>query len=168
MFPDIGRWAAPVLLGATLLLGGCKEESAAVGAPAPTLAAYDLQGNQASLAHWQGKYVYLNFWASNCGGCLAEMPVLEKLSKAFGDTLVVVGVNTDKNDYDVTAQLREMNVTFPNVRDQLAITQERYQVIGTPTAFLIGPDGTLLAQYVGMMKEAQLTAIFERSRGERS
>lgn len=168
MRPDIATWALPVLLGAVLLLGGCKEETAQVGAPAPALAAYDLQGNQATLEQWKGKYVYLNFWASSCGGCLAEMPVLERLSKDFSDSMVVVGVNTDKTDYNVEAQLRDLNVTYPNVRDQLAITQERYQVIGTPTAFLIAPDGKLVAQYTGMMKEAQLTAIFERTRGERS
>ncbi|VTR43528.1 Uncharacterised protein [Serratia fonticola] len=44
----------------------------------------------------------------------------------------------------------------PNVRDQLAITQERYQVIGTPTAYLIDPQGKLIGQYVGMLKEPDL------------
>ncbi|GKX58000.1 thioredoxin [Leminorella grimontii] len=165
MLAEMNRWTVAALLGVSLLLGGCKEETAKVGEAAPTLAVYDMQGNQASLAQWQGKYVYLNFWASNCGGCLAEMPTLEKLSQDFHDSIVVVGINTDRGDFNVEALLNDLNVTFPNVKDQLAITQERYQVIGTPTAFLIGPDGKLLAQYVGMMKEPQLAAIFERTRG---
>lgn len=153
-----------LLLGMILLLGGCKEEKAALGASAPALAAYDLQGNQVLLSQWQGKYVYLNFWAANCGGCLVEMPLLEKLNQEFADSIVVVGINTDKEDMNIQALLDERQVSFPNVRDQLAITQERYQVIGTPTAFLIDPQGKLAGQYVGMLQESELKAIFEKSR----
>jgi thiol-disulfide isomerase/thioredoxin len=153
-----------LLIGAALLLNGCKEEKAEIGAAAPALAAYDLQGNQVSLSQWQGKHVFLNFWGSNCGGCLAEMPALEKLSKEFGDSIVVVGINTDKDEMNIQALLDERQVSFPNVRDQLAITQERYQVIGTPTAYLIDPQGKLIGQYVGMLKEPDLKAIFEQSR----
>ncbi|SQI40804.1 Thiol-disulfide oxidoreductase resA [Leminorella richardii] len=163
----LNRLSIALLIGVSLLLSGCKEETAKVGEPAPTLAAYDLRGERASLEQWQGKYVYLSFWASNCGGCLAEMPTLEKLSGEFSESVVVVGINTDREDFNIEAMLKDLNVTYPNVKDQLSITQERYQVVGTPTAFLIAPDGKLLAQYVGMMKEPQLAAIFERTRGER-
>ncbi|WP_431221778.1 TlpA family protein disulfide reductase [Serratia sp. L9] len=164
MLADTKKVGGFLLLAAALLLNGCKEEKAEVGAAAPALAAYDLQGNPASLEKWQGKHVYLNFWASNCGGCLVEMPVLEKLSKEFGDSIVVVGINTDKEEMNIQALLDERQVSFPNVRDQLAITQERYQVIGTPTAFLIDPQGKLTGQYIGMLHEPELKAIFEKSR----
>lgn len=153
-----------LLLSLTVLLSGCKDEKAEIGAAAPALAAYDLQGNQASLEQWKGKYVYLNFWASNCGGCLAEMPALEKLSKEFGDSIVVVGINTDKDEMNIQALLDERQVSFPNIRDQLSITQERYQVIGTPTSFLIDPQGKLTDQYIGMLHEPELKAIFEKSK----
>lgn len=153
-----------LLLAIALMLNGCKEEKAEIGALAPALAAYDMQGNKVSLEQWQGKHVYLNFWAANCGGCLAEMPVLEKLSKAFDDNIVVVGINTDNSELNIQALLDERQVSFPNVRDQLAITQERYQVIGTPTAFLIDPQGKLTGQYVGMLHESELKAIFEKTR----
>ncbi|WP_159566321.1 TlpA family protein disulfide reductase [Budvicia diplopodorum] len=153
-----------LLIGAALLLNGCKEEKAEVGAAAPELAAYDLKGNQVSLEQWKGKYIYLNFWASSCGGCLAEMPSMEKLSKEFGDSIVVVGINTDKDDMNIKALLDEHQISFPNARDQLSITQERYRVTGTPTSFLIDPAGKITAQYVGMLREPELKAIFEKSR----
>ncbi|AKJ42151.1 TlpA family protein disulfide reductase [Pragia fontium] len=165
MLIDGRKLSTVLLLAATLLLSACKEEKASVGAPAPTLAAYDLQGNQVSLTQWKGKYVYLNFWASNCGGCLVEMPTLEKLSQSHRDNIVVVGINTDREEANIQTLLQDRQVTFPNVRDQMAITQERYQVIGTPTSFLIDPEGKLLAQYVGMMNEPQLKAIFDKSKG---
>lgn len=167
MFPEITRRCiAALLLGAILLLGGCKEEVAEIGALAPTLAAFDLKGNQVSLEQWRGKYVYLNFWASNCGACLAEMPVLERLSRSFKDSIVVVGVNTDREAFNIDTLLDDIGVTYPNVRDQMAMTQERYQVIGTPTAFLIAPDGKVLDQYIGRMTETQLAAIFVQAQGE--
>ena len=73
-------------------LAGCKEEKLALGEPAPQLAAFDSQGHEAKLDAWQGKGVYLNFWSVSCGGCMAEMHTLEKLSQQWGDKLVVVAV----------------------------------------------------------------------------
>lgn len=153
-----------LLFGSVLLLNGCKDEKAEIGAVAPALAAYDLKGNQISLEQWKGKHIYLNFWASSCGGCLAEMPTLEKLSKEFSDSIVVVGINTDKDDINIQDLLDERQVSFPNARDQLSITQERYQVIGTPTSFLIDANGKLTAQYIGMLHEPEIKEIFEKSR----
>lgn len=89
------RWHNVLLLAAAILISGCKEEKLAVGAPAPALAAFDLQGQESGLERWQGKAVYLNFWSAGCGGCLAEMDTLEALSKKWGDKVVVVAVNTD-------------------------------------------------------------------------
>lgn len=62
------RWHNVLLLAAAILISGCKEEKLAVGAPAPALAAFDLQGQESGLERWQGKAVYLNFWSAGCGG----------------------------------------------------------------------------------------------------
>ena len=51
----------------------CKDESAQIGQPAPEIAAFDLQGNKASLSDWQGKTVLINFWSETCGACIAEL-----------------------------------------------------------------------------------------------
>ncbi len=74
------RWHNVLLLAAAILISGCKEEKLAVGAPAPALAAFDLQGRESGLERWQGKAVYLNFGLRDAG-CLAEMDTLEALSK---------------------------------------------------------------------------------------
>lgn len=159
------RWrngiTALCLLGA-LALGGCKEEQVSVGAQAPALAAYDLAGQQVDLSRWQGKSVYLNFWSSGCGGCLAEMGTLEKLSQQYGDNVVIVAVNTDPDGVDITSMLAHHNVTYPVVRDQLGITKERYQVSGTPTSFIIDANGKVTDLHQGTRDEAQLTALFQK------
>ena len=147
------RWHNVLLLAAAILISGCKEEKLAVGAPAPALAAFDLQGQESGLERWQGKAVYLNFWSAGCGGCLAEMDTLE---------VVVVAVNTDPETVRINDLLAKHQITYPVVRDQLNITQERYQVIGTPTSVLIDSEGRVLELHQGMRKPPELEATFAR------
>ncbi|RLM23875.1 thioredoxin [Brenneria alni] len=153
------------LLAMLVLSGGCKEEQVSVGAKAPALAAYDLTGQQVDLTRWQGKRVYLNFWSSGCGGCLAEMATLETLNKRYGDNVVVVAVNTDPDGVDISPLLEQQKISYPVIRDQLGITKERYQVIGTPTSFIIDGDGKVMAQHQGARDEQQLTVLFEQLAG---
>ncbi|WP_058910065.1 TlpA family protein disulfide reductase [Entomohabitans teleogrylli] len=156
------RWHNGAIVLLLALLSGCKEEKLAIGETAPALAAFDLRGQEASLQRWQGKGVYLNFWSANCGGCLAEMDSLETLSKQWGDKVVVVAVNTDPPAVNIDALLAKHQISYPVVRDQLNITQERYQVIGTPTSFLIDGQGRVLAMHQGMRKPAALQETFAR------
>lgn len=144
-----------------LALSGCKEQKLALGETAPALAAYDLAGEKVSLQKWQGKPVFLTFWSSTCSGCLAEFPLLDKLNAQYGDRVSIVSVNTDRPEVDIAPLVEQYNLSFAVVRDQLGITQERYEIIGTPTAFLLDRQGKIVAQYVGMQKDQQLTDIIE-------
>lgn len=156
------RWLNGFVLLLLVLLSGCKEEKLAQGAPAPALAAFDLHGKDASLDSWKGKGVYLNFWSASCGGCLAEMDTLQALSKQYGDNVVVVAVNTDPDSVDIRALLAKHQITYPVLRDQLNITQERYQVIGTPTSVMIDRQGRVLDLHQGVRKPAELQDTFIR------
>ncbi|MFD3232229.1 TlpA family protein disulfide reductase [Rahnella aceris] len=151
-----------VALVAVTLLAGCKQDNVALGKEAPALAAYDLQGEQASLDRWKGKTVYLNFWSVSCGGCVSEMATLEKLSKTYGDKIVVVAVNTDAEQVDLRPVLSQRQIGYPVVRDQLGITQERYAVIGTPTSFLIDAQGKVTAVHQGARNAQALTMLFQQ------
>ncbi|WP_042546076.1 TlpA family protein disulfide reductase [Yersinia aldovae] len=148
--------------GLLLLLSACKQEEVAVGEAAPQLAAYDLQGKAVALEQWKGKPVYLNFWSASCGGCLAEMAILDKLSKEYKDNVVVVAINTDSQQVDIKPILVQRNISYPVIRDQLGITQERYQVIGTPTSFMIDPNGKVTELHQGARDEQALTASFKQ------
>ncbi|WP_174509993.1 TlpA family protein disulfide reductase [Klebsiella oxytoca] len=151
-----------LLLLILLLPAGCKEEKLARGEPAPALAAFDLQGNPATLQRWQGKAVYLNFWSASCGGCLAEMDTLQALSQRWPDKVVVVGINTDPEQVDIAPLLAKHGISFPVLRDQLRMTQERYQVIGTPTSVVIDGDGQVRDLHQGWRKPDELQAVFAR------
>ncbi|WP_146050872.1 TlpA family protein disulfide reductase [Citrobacter amalonaticus] len=156
------RWFNAFILSMTVLVSACKEEKLAVGEPAPTLATFDLQGRSSGLERWRGKAVYLNFWSAGCSGCLAEMDTLESLSKKWGDKVVVVAVNTDPETVNVAGLLEKHSISYPVLRDQLKITQERYQVIGTPTSVLIDSQGRVLELHQGMRKPPELEATFAR------
>lgn len=151
-----------LLLLILLLPAGCKEEKLARGEPAPALAAFDLQGNPATLQRWQGKAVYLNFWSASCGGCLAEMDTLQALSQRWPDKVVVVGINTDPEQVDIAPLLAKHGISFPVLRDQLRMTQERYQVIGTPTSVVIDGDGQVRDLHLGWRNPDELQAVFAR------
>lgn len=156
------RWLNGLVLVLLVLLSGCKEEKLAKGEPAPALAAFDMFGKDVSLESWKGKGIYLNFWSSSCGGCLAEMDTLQALSKKYGDNVVVVAVNTDPDSVDINALLLKHQITYPVVRDQLKITQERYKVIGTPTSVTIDSQGRVLDLHQGVRKPAELQDTFVR------
>lgn len=156
------RMPEVMLLLALVLLGGCKEEKLARGETAPALAAFDLQEEPASLERWRGKAIYLNFWSAACGGCLAEMDTLQALSQRWPDKLVVVGVNTDPDAVDIAPLLAKHGISYPVLRDRLKITQERYQVIGTPTSVLIDGDGRVLGWHQGMRKPDELRTVLRQ------
>ncbi|CNL12675.1 putative thioredoxin [Yersinia frederiksenii] len=148
--------------GLLLLLSACKEEKVVVGEVAPQLAAYDLQGKPVALEQWKGKQVYLNFWSASCGGCLAEMAALDKLSQEYQSDIVVVAINTDPEQVDINPILAQRDISYPVIRDQLGITQERYQVIGTPTSFMIDRDGKVTQLHQGARNEKDLTTLFQQ------
>ena len=156
------RWHNVLLLAAAILISGCKEEKLAVGAPAPALAVVDLPGQGAGPGPWQGKGGELNFWSGGWGGGPGGMDTPETPSKKWGDKVVVVAVNTDPETVRINDLLAKHQITYPVVRDQLNITQERYQVIGTPTSVLIDSEGRVLELHQGMRKPPELEATFAR------
>ncbi len=157
------------LLVLAAVLGGCKDQQqVSIGAKAPSLAVFDLHGQPAALEKWRGKPVYLTFWSADCGGCAADMVALQKLTETYGGNLVVVAVNTDPQQTDISPFLSQLRLSYPVVRDQLGITKERYQVIGTPTSYLIDGRGMVVEAHQGMQGEAALTAMFRHAQQDKS
>lgn len=145
-----------------ILCNGCKQEQLRIGEKAPRLAVYDLQSQPVQLDRWKGKNIYLIFWSAGCGGCMAEMVVLDKLSKMYADQIIVVAINIDPQQVDIQPVLLQWQINYPVVRDQLGVTQERYQVLGTPTAFSIDVNGNIIDYYQGARNEKALLLLFQQ------
>lgn len=114
----------------------CKDEVAAIGQKAPNIAAYDLQGKEVKLDDWKGTRL-LTFWSETCGRCVAELKEFEKLAEANPNKVQLIAINVDGDKVDTKAVVAKRQLTLPVIKDQLKITAERYQLIGTPTSFVI-------------------------------
>jgi thiol-disulfide isomerase/thioredoxin len=126
------------------------EESPRVGYLAPPFTGTDLAGKEFTLAGLKGKVVLLNFWASWCGPCLAEMPDLAKLQAALPVTdFVVVGLAQDSEVKDVTDFLKTSPVNFPIVLDDDQSVSRLYQMRGLPTSYLLDRKGMIVERMLG-------------------
>ena len=138
----------------------CKEESAQIGQPAPEIAAFDLQGNKATLSDWQGKTVLINFWSETCGACIAELRTLQQWAEKYPNQVQLVAMNIDGEKADTQAIVTKRQLTLPIFKDQMKITAERYQLVGTPTSFVIDPSGKVIYKFEGLLPEEELQRLF--------
>ncbi|MFJ5762178.1 redoxin domain-containing protein [Neobacillus sp. NPDC093182] len=126
-------------------MGGLK-----VGAKAPDFELKTLAGDIVKLSDLKGKKVMLNFWATWCPPCKAEMPAMEEFHKEAGDEVVILAVNIDPH-LDVKAFIDENGITFPIPLDAEDKVNETYQVLSIPTTYFIDTKGNIGNKYIGAM-----------------
>ncbi len=121
-----------------------------LGRPAPSFQGTTLDGTRFDLAaHLGQKPIVLHFWASNCPPCRLEAPYWAQAQQAYGDRLLIVGVNVQ----DIPTLAREFVAkygwTFPNVQDGTAAVAAAYRVTGKPTTVFVGTNGTVVGYHPG-------------------
>jgi peroxiredoxin len=124
--------------------------SPAAKAVAPDFTLEDPSGAPVSLRDFRGKIVLVNFWATWCVPCRAEMPAMEQLYQEFqGQGFVLVAVNFKDGAEQVGAFGRELHLTFPLALDGKGTVASAYGVRGLPSTYLIDRDGHLTGQVIG-------------------
>ena len=107
-------------------------------------------GKQVSLAGLSGKVVFLNFWATWCPPCRAEMPAMEKLYQRFkNDGLEFLAVNLQEDEKTVATFLKANGLNFPVALDRKGQTPSLYGVRGIPTTYVVDRSGVIIAMVVG-------------------
>lgn len=115
------------------------------GDVAPSFVLSGFAGGEASLEKERGKFVLLHFWATWCGTCLSEIPVIEKLYEEFKDRNVAVVTILVDDDGAMLGPLKDrMNFTYPVYADPKGLVADSYQVWGVPETFVIDRDGVIL------------------------
>ena len=107
------------------------------------------------LTQYQGKLVYLDFWASWCKPCRQSFPWMDAMQKKYAaDGLVIVAVDEDEQPADGQKFLAEEPVGFSIVSDPKGMLAERYGLIGMPSSFLFGRDGQALQKHAGFYSDS--------------
>ena len=115
------------------------------GSRVPEIAGTTVTGEKLSLSALRGKTVLINFWATWCIPCVAEMPSLERVYKKFKDReFVVLGVSVDQEGSLVQEFLKQNGVSFPVMLDSDFAIVGKFGVSGFPETFFVSPEGTLL------------------------
>ncbi|NJO06667.1 MAG: TlpA family protein disulfide reductase [Chloroflexaceae bacterium] len=112
-------------------------------------------GSTQQLSDLRGKKVILNFWASWCAPCRAEMPDIQRVvNSTSSDELVVLAVNREEDMETIKQFVNEVGISFPVVVNEEGDISERYGALGLPTTFFINSDGTIHLLKKGIMDEA--------------
>lgn len=123
----------------------------------------DLSGKEVSLSEFKGKRVFLNFWASWCPPCKAEMPEMEALYKETQNSdLVILAVNLGENKSTVEKFIKDNNYTFPVLLDSDNEAAVNYRVVSIPTSFFIDKDGTIVDKHIGSMTIDDMKAYIKK------
>lgn len=119
---------------------------------APELALMDIDGNRYDLASMRDKVVVINFWATWCPPCLAEMPSIQRMwEKLHGDGLEVLAVNVGEDSQAVTQFLAEFetSIEFPVLLDENGEAFQQWRVLGLPQTFVIDKKGRMIYEASG-------------------
>jgi thiol-disulfide isomerase/thioredoxin len=122
--------------------------------PAPDFQLKDLAGKDLSLASVHGKVVLLNFWATWCGPCRAEIPSLIELQNRYKDRLQIIGL-ADDDDPDAVKQVVESEgINFPVAMVTNEVRFDYGGILALPTLFVINSEGRIVQKHVGLFNPA--------------
>ena len=134
---------AAVVLLASLLVPG---QALAVGvdSEAPDFTLETLAGGNLRLEEYRGQVVLINFWASWCGPCRQEMPILDRIHNRYEDTgFAVLGVNVEGKRAPAQKIVDKTNVRFPVLIDAAQDVSETYDLKAMPTTVVVDRDGVV-------------------------
>lgn len=115
-----------------------------ISGPAPDFTLKSNSGKNVKLSELRGDVVMINFWASWCGPCRQEMPLLDALYKQYKDYgFTLLGVNVDEQQEAADKLLKHVSVTFPVLYDATSSVVELYDVDAMPSTILIDRDGNM-------------------------
>jgi thiol-disulfide isomerase/thioredoxin len=118
-----------------------------------------LDGRPLSSADWRGKVVLVNFWATWCPPCRAEIPDLIALQEKYRDHLVILGISEDEGSVDgVKRFVAEHKINYPIVMSTPELRKIFPQVMALPTTFVLDRDGNLTQKNVGMLNAREIEA----------
>lgn len=140
MIKHYGRTLFTVLL----LLISVSASAAKIEGKAPDFTLKSLHGDNVKLSEQRGNVVMINFWASWCGPCRQEMPLLNDMYLRYRDLgFTLLGVNVEEDSTDAKKMVTELKVAFPVLFDTQNAVSKLYNVEAMPSTILVDRDGNM-------------------------
>ena len=144
--------------------------------PAPDFTLVDQFGETHTLSDYKGKTVFLNFWATWCGPCQAEMPHIQKVFEDYGENsedVIILGIanpksdeypnNADVSQDEIEGFLSENGYTYPVVMDLDGSMFYTYGISAYPTTFMIDVNGNVYGYVPGSLTEDMVRSIIQQT-----
>jgi len=125
-------------------------------------------GAPASLDDLRGQIVVLNFWASWCGPCEAEAPILDEVAARYRGSgeVVVLGVDVEDLREEALSFADEFGIAYPSLRDGGSGSRRDFEVAGLPETFVIDQEGRIALKLIGQVtRPEELTTAVDQLRG---
>lgn len=133
-----------LVLVAFMALSAAQSHAVALQEEAPDFTLKSLEGSNMRLEEYRGQVVLINFWASWCGPCRQEMPLLDRLHHRYEDTgFAVLGVNVEGEVKPAQEIVDKTKVTFPVLIDEDQKVSEMYNLEAMPSTVVVDRDGVI-------------------------
>lgn len=129
----------------------------AIGHPAPEITLANTDGQTFKMSDLRGTPVVLNFWATWCAPCRAELPELQGASERLADQVAIIAVNQGEAPADVLAFAQQLGLTFQIPLDTQTAASRAYLVRSLPTTFFVDRSGVIRRMQIGPLTEATLS-----------
>lgn len=162
----IGLLAVALVLATLAFMDRARppETRAAVGFGAPHFALRSLDGKLVRLSDYQGQVVFLNFWATWCAPCRAELPDIQAMARARGDAVQVILIDVVEWDWDAAPVfLRQLGIDLLTVQDRTDEVRQAYLVRNLPTSFILDRRGVIRTIWMGLMPRDEMDAAVDRA-----
>jgi thiol-disulfide isomerase/thioredoxin len=117
----------------------------------------DIDGNSHKFSEYKGKWVVVNYWATYCGPCVAELPTLNSVAKRFKDKLVVLGMEAGETPTPELKQfVAQKKITYPIIPTQDSTMFALGLLYGVPTTFVVNPEGQIAGTHMGAVTASLL------------
>lgn len=156
---------AAAAIASLMVLAACSDaDDERAGPPVPDRTFETFEGASTSLAAFDEPLV-VNFWASWCPPCVAEMPDFERVHQAVHDEVRFVGINTQDVREDADRLAEQTGVTYDLALDPDGDLFRDFEVVAMPSTFFVDAQGTVVHRHAGLLTEQQLRDLIDEHLG---